>query len=189
MKTKIIAFVFSVTIIVQLWVPLSLILSSEQTLISGKSFKFRTEPVDPYDAFRGKYVELNFNASELSSNIKTQGTFSSGKIAYAILAEDNNGFAKVIEIWEKKPKSGYYVKGKLGYFSSTPNHITFPFTKFFLEANKAEKTEHLYAELSRLDNLDSYAIVRVSSTGFAVIEDLIIGDLIIGRIPIKETVR
>ena len=43
---------------VQIAVPVYMIVNREKTLVLGKQFKFHTVPVDPYDAFRGRYVAL-----------------------------------------------------------------------------------------------------------------------------------
>jgi uncharacterized membrane-anchored protein len=54
--------VFAVVGLAQLAVPASLIWKREQTLRHGSVWKFRTAPVDPVDAFRGRYVALEFEA-------------------------------------------------------------------------------------------------------------------------------
>jgi uncharacterized membrane-anchored protein len=184
MKTKIIASFFALTVMAQLWVPVSMILSSEKSLDSGMAFKFRITPVDPHDAFRGKYLTLNFEASNLRSDVKHNSTMLPGEEVYAILSEDCNGFAEVIELTENRPKSGYFVKGKIVKFSSETKHFDFPFTKFFLQEDKAEKAEHLYRKQIRTGNMDSYAIIKVNTNGHAVIEDLILGGA-----PIMESLK
>ena len=57
MKTsKLLIGCFALVAVAQLTVPAWMIVSHERTLLTGKVFKFRTAPVDPYDAFRGRYV-------------------------------------------------------------------------------------------------------------------------------------
>jgi uncharacterized membrane-anchored protein len=46
--------------------PLSRIWKYESALRRGKLHRFRTQPVDPYDAFRGRYVTLSFRDESLS---------------------------------------------------------------------------------------------------------------------------
>ena len=57
-KKKILLVLFILVAIVQISFSASMIINREITLKSGKQFKFRTAPVDPYDAFRGRYVAL-----------------------------------------------------------------------------------------------------------------------------------
>lgn len=49
--------------VIQLAVPAFMIVRREHALSMGRAFKFRTAPVDPYDAYRGRYVALNFEAA------------------------------------------------------------------------------------------------------------------------------
>jgi uncharacterized membrane-anchored protein len=184
MKTKLIVSLFALVVAAQLWVPASMILSSEKTLDSGKAFKFITAPVDPNDAFRGKHVILDFRAGDLHPEVQCEGAMSPGKKVYAILAQDSAGFAKVAGLTTRKPKEGYYVKGRLDRFSPVTKRIEFPFNRFFLEESKAVKAERLYREKNRRGKRDSYAIVKVGANGHAVIEDLILGG-----IPIMEALR
>lgn len=48
--------VFILVAIVQLYVPAKMILDREDILDTGKEYKFKTEPIDPNDPFRG--IEL-----------------------------------------------------------------------------------------------------------------------------------
>ena len=54
--------VFAVVAAAQLGVPASLMWKREQTLRHGSVWKFRTAPVDPIDAFRGRLIALEFDA-------------------------------------------------------------------------------------------------------------------------------
>jgi len=190
MKTKFIASLFALAVVAQLWVPASMISSSEKTLDSGRAFKFSTAPVDPYDAFRGKYVALNFTASTIDRKLcaadisEESGHLERGQSVYAIIAEDTSGFAKIALVQKSQPDQGFYVKTEIRYHTDSVIDVQFPFTKYFLGEEKAQKAEELYRQNNRTDNQDCYAIVRVGSKGNAIIEDLVLGG-----IPIKEAVR
>jgi uncharacterized membrane-anchored protein len=180
MKAKVLAAIFALAVTAQLWVPASMILSSEKALESGKSFKFKTAPVDPYDAFRGKYVALDFDVSMVDSAPGTEKCRNHKKV-YALIAEDSNGFAKVVGLRAAKPVHGYFVKVKVDRMYGRTAIIQFPFSMFFLEEGKAEKAERLYRERDRRGKQDSYAIVMIGSNGHAVIKDLVVGG-----IPVRE---
>jgi uncharacterized membrane-anchored protein len=183
MKTRIIVSLFVLAVLAQLWVPASMIVSSEKTLESGKAFKFRTAPVDPYDAFRGKYVALQFTAGSVDSLVYSaysagNGTpLRYGQKVYAILAEDSSGFAKVIGLQKNSPGQGYYIKAKVNQLFARTIVLEFPFSSFFLEEGKAKKAEELYRQQNRTGKQDSYAIIRVDSKGRNVIEDLVLGGI------------
>ena len=56
MKSKLIIGLFLGVSFIQIITPLSMIIKRESVLKNGGQFKFKTAPVDPYDAFRGRYV-------------------------------------------------------------------------------------------------------------------------------------
>lgn len=161
-----------------------MIFTSERVLVSGKAFRFKTVPYDPNDAFRGKYVALDFYAKNLDETVEYHGDFTSKKMVYALLIEDSSGFAKVVRIQEQRPDFGYYVKVKLSYYYLKVARIEFPFNKFFLPEDKAEEAEDFYFQQNFSERKDSYAIVRIDLQGSAVIEDLVIGG-----VPIEESLR
>ena len=57
-KRKLLITSFILLCLVQTAVPLSMIARREFTLRNGRVYKFKTAPVDPYDAFRGRFVAL-----------------------------------------------------------------------------------------------------------------------------------
>ena len=70
MSTKIIviiAFIFMV--FAQWYVPSKMILDREDILKNGEEFKFLTQPIDPSDPFRGKYITLNSEMSIFNCQI------------------------------------------------------------------------------------------------------------------------
>ncbi len=58
MKNKILIAAFFCVALLQIYTPVSMIIARESTLKEGVLFRFKTAPVDPYDAFRGRYVAL-----------------------------------------------------------------------------------------------------------------------------------
>ena len=61
-KRTILLAAFTVLVLAQWAVPSSMILRREASLRQGKEFKLRVRPLDPYDAFRGRFVRLDFDA-------------------------------------------------------------------------------------------------------------------------------
>ena len=60
-------------VIIQLSVLVRKIIKWENVLNTGKVYKLGTQPVDPYDAFRGRYREKKLNAHALVSVKKGYG--------------------------------------------------------------------------------------------------------------------
>ena len=67
MKRKYIFILFIILAVAQIAVPAQMIFGREAILKAGTAYKFSTEPVDPSDPFKGKYITLNYDVN----NIKT----------------------------------------------------------------------------------------------------------------------
>ena len=60
MRKKYLIIAFVCTVLVQLAFPLKMIFDRELILLRGETFLMKIEPIDPYDAFRGRYVSINY---------------------------------------------------------------------------------------------------------------------------------
>jgi|WetSurMetagenome_2_1015567.scaffolds.fasta_scaffold00025_4 uncharacterized membrane-anchored protein len=181
MKKKVLLVLYSLTIAAQLAVPGLMIQSVEDVLNSGTRYRFTTEPIDPVDAFRGRYVELRFTAE--SCTCGTGERFKEGTTAFAALANDSGGFAHVSRLSHRRPETGDFFKVKVNRAGEGNASITFPFDKFFVDEDLAPRVETLYREHNLRGKQDSYAVVRVKN-GRAVMEDLIVGGL-----PVREAAK
>jgi uncharacterized membrane-anchored protein len=172
---------FAAMVLAQLGVPAWMIAGSESALSGGARYQFRTAPVDPEDAFRGKYVALAFkqNSCEVDSGVMLRR----GMKVYAVIGQDSSGFACVTGIARKKPAGGDFVRVTVEWQNGTSIRFRYPFDRYFMEEGKAPEAERLYREHSRVDEQGTYAVVRVKD-GRAVIEDLVIGGA-----PVREAVR
>lgn len=152
MKKRLLPILIAVFII-QLFVPIYMIIGKYDTLRTGEEFKFKVSPVDPYDAFRGRYVSLNAR----------QEVSGGGK--YGIIAIDTDGYAYIETITDEKPKSGAYVK------SSSRDWFTMPIERYYMDEKLAPKAESLTRQ--RDENKITYVTVRVKN-GKLVISGLFI---------------
>lgn len=170
---------------VQLVVPAWMIRGREQTLHLGRVYKFLTAPVDPYDAFRGRYVWLSFQESSAPWQGSDPGPFRG--YCYALLKNGEDGFAKVTAVTPRPPSTGDYVRvHSWSVDRSDGVEFTFPFSRYYMEESQAPAAERAYQEYSNRrsqTNLNTYAVIRVRD-GDAVIEDLIVG----GK-PIREFIQ
>jgi uncharacterized membrane-anchored protein len=181
MKKNALYIVYAAVIAAQLFVPGRMVCSSEDILVTGARYRFVTVPVDPVDAFRGKYINLNFSAA--SCTMDTAEKIKDGAKAYAVLARDLTGYATVTGLVSHKPEQGDFIRVKVIWARGGKAQVRFPFEKFFLDENMAAGAEKLYREHNIRGRQDAYAVVRVKN-GRAVIEDMIIGGL-----PVREAVK
>lgn len=172
---------FIAMVLAQLFIPVWMIFSSENILAMGARYQFKTAPVDPEDAFRGKYVRLSFTANTCS--VDSTVKFKPNQKVFAIINRDIDGFAQVTGLARHKPAGGDYVKVKVNYQNGHIVTFRYPFEKYFIDEEKASKAEQLYREYNNSAQKNSYLIVRVKN-GKAVVEELILGGL-----PVREALQ
>lgn len=150
-------------IIVQLLTPAYMIAHRYDILRRGEEFRFIVAPVDPYDAFRGRYVYLN----------SPQATTGYGK--YGIIAVDGEGFAYIREIADEKPSGVPYVK------SAGRNWFSLPISRYYMDEKLAPKAESYTRQ--RSPERESYVTVRVKNG------ELVVSGLYVGGEAIEDIVR
>ncbi len=168
---------FCVLAAIQMWVPLSMIARREATLRKGTAYKFRTRPVDPYDAFRGRFVRLVFENTDASTTNAAQ--FTQGQTVYVMVNVDTNGYAVLGDATPERPtQEGDYIRTRVTYWRSSTNNqirVQLPFDRFYMNESDAPEAETQFRRAGRRKQRAAYALVRVRS-GMAVIEDLYIED-------------
>lgn len=154
-------------------VPASQIVRYERVLRNGRAFTFRTQPVDPYDAFRGRYVQLSFDG--MTASLPAGMAFRREADVYARLGEVD-GFAVIASISDTPPaNTPDYVKVEMGWYADHPTnrhvHVNMPFTQFFMNEKLAPAAEAAYRQLNRRGSTNVWAVVKVLN-GRGVIENL-----------------
>lgn len=156
---KFLAPALVIVIIIQLFAPVYMIIGKYDVLKNGEEFKFRVYAVDPYDAFRGRYVALNAR----------QEARDDGK--YGVIRVDADGFASVAYVTEEKPSSVPYVKsvGRHGF--------ALPIDRYYMEEKLAPRAERLTS------GNEAYVTVRVKKG------KLVISGLYIDGVAIEDIIR
>lgn len=177
----------------------------EMTLRNGVVCRFLTAPVDPYDAFRGRYVALNFAENK---RWLCDCEYVRGQRIYAVIGEGTNGYNVIARLTTRPEPEEIYIRTRVlscwrayrplltgtndvaraGRSRDVPTgryHVCFawPFDRFYMEEKLAPEAERAYIDASRRDKQEGVAVVRVWR-GLAVIEDLELG----GR-PIRDVAR
>ncbi|MGC3943988.1 MAG: GDYXXLXY domain-containing protein [Chryseolinea sp.] len=135
------------------------------------TLKFRTQPIDPSDPFRGKYITLNFIADYGYDTAQ----WSSGENVDVVFGTDSAGFAVARELTRSEPE-GPYLKTTIYYVESDSIvHFNLPFDRFYMEESKALPAEQYYNESTRDSSSVCYGEVRIGR-GNAVITDVFIND-------------
>lgn len=174
MKAKVIFGLFVAVAAVQLAVPVSQIWKHEDILRTGWAYKFRTAPVDPYDAFRGRYVALGYAGT--MTTVRSGETLQYRAPAYVVLREGADGFAEFGELAGAPPVTGDYLRVEYQWGTATNAQFRLPFDKFFMEEGAAPQAEAAYRQIGNRraqTNAPTYVLVRVKD-GRGVIENLFV---------------
>lgn len=173
MRKQLIIGFFVALITLQVAIPVSMIVKRESTLRTGAIFRFKTTPVDPYDAFRGRYVAVRADVNKVS---KPEGiNLKYRQKVFAQLKVDEKGFAQVSQISLQKPKDSAYLSATVSYPVANEIGLDLPIDRYYMEEKAATRAEQVYREHSSRDKQDAYVMVRVKD-GFAVIEGLYVGE-------------
>ncbi len=187
MKTLHIYIIFIIVVLAQLFIPAKMILDQEDVLETGTVYKFKTQPVDPSDPFRGKYITLNY---DIDSAETKDDSWERDDNAYLYLELDSLGFAKVDTISKQKLIAKKdFIQIKINRFDdknwnkNTGYKVYFnlPFNRFYMEEAKAKPAEDVYRNAQR-DSLPNniYGSVYIKD-GKAVLQDVIVNDVSIAK--------
>ena len=186
MKTKsLILPAFALLVLVQLYVPASMIWERETILQAGEAFKFRTAPIDPYDPFRGRYVSLAFEDTEFA--VPEGQDWRYGQEVFVTLEKDKDDFAQVLAISDTEPRGSAYVRASVSNLYDTGAGkrvmIQYPFDRFYMDEFKAYEAELGYREAQRDTTQIAYALVRIKD-GESVLENVFVNE-----VPLAEVAR
>ena len=177
---------FCVLAIIQWVIPARTMWSKNDVLEKGETFKFKTEPVDPSDPFKGKYITLNFEQTSFTDTVHRG--LSGQEPVYVLLGKDSLGFAVIENLSPEEPKNTKsYVLATVYYVTkendSLTVHLDYPFNEFYMDEYKAPKAETIYRESTRDTASTTYALVKVLR-GDAVIENVFINE-----VPIRQLIK
>ena len=181
MKTLHIFIIFIIVAIAQLFIPAKMILNQEDILDTGTAYKFKTQPVDPSDPFRGKYITLRYDIDSGQSN---DTLWNRKEDVYVYLKKDNLGFAELYKISKEQLEiENDYVIAEVNWYNKKTKNLTFnlPFNRFYMEETKAKPAEDAYRKAQR-DSLPNniYGLVYIKD-GEAVLKDVIVNDVSIAK--------
>jgi uncharacterized membrane-anchored protein len=157
----------------QLAAPASMIWKRELTLRHGRVWKFRTAPVDPVDAFRGRYVALEFEAE--GQEILPPPNVGYGQTVFVIMRQNAEGFAEIDQVLPDRPSGDDFIEAQL-----RGKTISLPFDKYWVSERDAPAAEAAYRAQSRRDKRNAFVTVRVFR-GDAALEQLYLDGLPLGE--------
>lgn len=186
MNSKIlIALAFFLVAAAQIYIPAEMINGREAVIANGRMFRFRTEPVDPADLLRGRFISLYFPNSYIQ--FAGDSSYTNEQYAYVLFGEDSEGLAKIKGISKEKPGEAHdYLKVRITTHyqnDTTTIYFEYPFDRYYMEEYKAPKAEELYMDSIRDTLATTYAVVMIKD-GEGVLTDVMINER-----PISELVE
>jgi len=173
MKNRLMIRLFLFLALIQLVVPLSMIVKREIVLKEGAQFKFKVAPVDPYDAFRGRYVALRVDESFVPQVKEIKLTY--GQTVYAFIQVDAQGFAKLVGVTTRRPHIKSYIQATVANVPYGDKvYLDLSINRYYMEEKAAPLAERIYQQHAQGANKDAYVLVRIKD-GFVVIEGLYVG--------------
>ncbi|MBE3069530.1 MAG: GDYXXLXY domain-containing protein [Planctomycetes bacterium] len=163
---------FGVLALAQIAVPVSMVVEREMVLRYGRVLKFRTAPVDPFDALRGRYMALRFESNSVPEPTGIESV--SGQRVYALVEEDADGFARFTGLSARRPEGDAYMQVRVDHSYHRETTLALPFDRYYLEEDLAPAAEEAYRARSARGSHDAYVTVRVWK-GRAVLEELYVG--------------
>ena len=173
---------FTVVALVQLAVAGGAIVRSELALRTGEAFRFRIQPVDPVDAFRGRYVAIRFaiDRAPVADDLELRPK----KRVFVPIEVDADGFAILGQADVDPPARGPYLRLRAGgiYPDEEGNRfvwVTMPFRRYYMDEDLAPKAERAVWG-GRRGQREAFVSVRIRD-GVGVIEELYVDEVPIHR--------
>lgn len=182
MTRPLVLLVFGLTALAQLAVPGYLIVRHERALREGAVYRFRAAPVDPYDAFRGRYVRIDLEAR--TAPLAVADSLTRGQRAYAPLRVDAAGLAQLEPLQAEPPDQGDYLKVRVRWVHGGTNAaVQLPMQRFYMREDLAPSAEHVFRERLRNQGVTSVVEVAVHD-GLCVIREVYLNET-----PLAEAAR
>lgn len=175
----------------------------ESTLSSGTPHKIHVAPVDPADAFRGRYVAVR-PSIRMARPIDPEterllfATQAHEGTVYVVLETDAEGFARARYVMADPPMRGDYLKiervstvwetdpGQPGRSKAIGYELGFAFDRYYMNEAAASAAEQRYIEATRRGSrTGAWLTVRVKN-GIGVIDGLFIDGVPIEQIRAQQ---
>jgi len=149
----------------------------EYILRTGKIIYLRTAPIDPRDLFRGDYVRLNYEISNIPA-ARLPGAdddeILKGAKVYATLKEGANGLYELEGISKQKPQSGVYLTGRSPYDYryrrfGHPMTVNYGIEAYFVQQGKGREIERRLGSRNQIQ-IPLEMQIAVGRNGKAVIK-------------------
>jgi uncharacterized membrane-anchored protein len=155
------------------------LLGTAYPLWIGEPVTLALEPVDPRSLFRGNYVALDYEISDLDPDLAAPGAhFARGDLVYVTL-ERRGAVHRATAVSHEPPDGGGpTLRGRVAGASAHYIEITYGIEAYFAPRERAEALERDYRRLGSTagddDGVRAYAIVMLAPNGRAALRDVVV---------------
>jgi uncharacterized membrane-anchored protein len=150
----------SLVLFMVLMVIIIAILYNHWPFLYGKKVILSTEPVDPFDPFKGQYMVINYEISRIQ---EARG-FETGDKIFIILEEDSDNIWRMKDYSIFKPQAEYFIKGKVRSSYEGFIWVEYGIENFFFEKDAVLPTENITVEVA-ISNSGRARISRMLHNG------------------------
>jgi uncharacterized membrane-anchored protein len=141
-------------------------------LLRGTEIILRTVPVDPRDLFRGDYVVLRYEISDLHLDTLAQPEFRADRNTDVYVAlQESNGYWQAVRVARHAPATPPFIKGRVTSVSSQSIRVSYGIESYFVPEGKGKEIE------DQMRKGVVAAVVVLDDRGSAKIKDLILDAL------------
>lgn len=134
----------------------------EYTLRTGTEVLLKLRPVDPRDLFRGDYVILSYDISNVT--VKESDKFNESDRIYTLLTL-NGEVAEFAGTSRAKPSGGLFIAGHVATMRATNARVIYGIESYFVPEGEGRKIERSIR--------DMYAKIVIDSSGRSVVKSLV----------------
>lgn len=111
---------YIIIVLLQILLLTGIIAYRQYWVSTGEKILLRTEPVDPRDIFRGDYVVLTYEISNLDlTALGSNEKFSNKERIYVVLDKDTDGTFRPASVSRTVPAGRKFIQGRAGYEQQT----------------------------------------------------------------------
>jgi uncharacterized membrane-anchored protein len=105
---------FVVLVMFQVLLLIGMVVYRQYWVSTGERILLRTAPVDPRDIFRGDYVQLSYEISNIDlDQFPVKEGFNPNEKIYVILEKDADGTYKASSLRKLQPAGGKFIQGRV----------------------------------------------------------------------------
>jgi uncharacterized membrane-anchored protein len=151
--------------------PLYMIYRYQTHLQNGEVYRIMTRPIDPYNPFLARSIQLNVDDSFEFADASTR--LEIGQIVYLKLEKDSTGYDHFAEMVVDKPERDY-LRTQVRSVGPNTAWVEIPFEYYYLNEQLAPGAEELFR--NREDSLpEMYVQIRVMD-GEGIMEEVFVGE-------------